>query len=30
MKRHIVGRTNKTDIRPEEQSKETESFLENL
>ena len=30
MKRYIVERTNKADIRPEEQSEKTESSRENL
>ena len=30
MKRNVVERTNKADIRPEEQSKKAESFRENL
>ena len=30
MKKHIVERTNKTEIRPEEQSEKTESCWEDL
>ena len=30
IKRHIVERTNKAEIRPEEQSEKTESCRENL
>ena len=30
MKRHIVERTNKAEIRPEEQNKKTDSRWENL
>ena len=30
IKRHIVGRTNKAETRPEEQSEKTESRRENL
>ena len=30
MKRYIVGRTNKAEIRPEEQSEKAESCRENL
>ena len=30
IKRHILERTNKTEIRPEEQSEKTESCQENL
>ena len=30
IKRHLVERTNKAEIRPKEQSEKTESFRENL
>ena len=30
IKRHIVERTNKAEIRPEEQSEKTDSYQENL
>ena len=30
IKRYVVERTNKTDIRPEAQSEKTESYRENL
>ena len=30
IKRHIVERTNKAEVRPEEQSEKTESYRENI